>query len=52
MNADRLLNGALGASGTMLAAVSHDKAAATFAGVMTGLWMARQIWLSFRRPAK
>lgn len=52
MSADHVktfVNGAVGVIGTAFAAVEPEKAAAIFAGVMTGLWMTRQLWLSFKK---
>lgn len=46
-----LVHGGIGTGGTLFAAwlgkFSTD--AATFAGMCTGAWMLRQIWLSFRK---
>jgi len=45
------VNGTVGVIGTVFASVEPEKAAAIFAGVMTGLWMLRQLWLSFQKKS-
>lgn len=49
-----IINGAIGTSGTLIAALSVESLAAIFAGVATGLWMLWQIGVSIwdRRKAR
>lgn len=52
MNHETLTTGTIGVGGTALA-VLLDKFsgdAATIAGLLTAAWMARQLWVSFRKP--
>ena len=54
MSGDFLSNFGVGAGGTTLAAVLAPYApdAAALAGFFTALWMARQLWLSFKSKKK
>lgn len=54
MNPETIVNGTIGVGGTTLAAIlaKYSADAATLAGLLTAAWMARQLWLSFRRPVR